>query len=82
MKPKVTGVTHHGTHRTFAVSFDDGMIIVLTQSLEYQTMLSVGPDSYYLNNGKWPTEKNIEIRVQMGRDWVNKNKKRYKIKTD
>lgn len=80
MKVKITGVTHHNTHKTFAVSFDDGITIVLNSEREYHSMLSVGLDSSFLKTGKFPKGKNLEKRVTMGREWIEKNKKRYKIK--
>lgn len=77
---KVLGVTHHNTHKTFAVSFDDGITVILDNNLEYHNMISVGPDTFFLKTGKWPKGKPLDKRVEMGREWVNKNKKRYKIK--
>mgnify|MGYP001580742425 CR=1 FL=1 len=77
---KITGVTHHSSHKTFAVSFDDGIIVILDSSREYHSMLSVGLDSYYLKNRKWPKGKSLGNRVKLGKEWVEKNKKRYKIK--
>ena len=79
---KIKGVTHHSTHRTFAVSFDDGITIILDKNLDYMTMLSVGPESLFLRTGKWPVGKRLQKRVDLGAAWVNKNKKRYKIKED
>ena len=77
---KITGVTRHNTHKTFAVSFDDGITVILNDKLEYHLMLSVGVDTYYLRTGKWPTGKGLDKRVDLGRAWILKNKKRYKIK--
>lgn len=79
---KITGVTHHSGHKTFAVSFDDGITVILDKNLEYSTMISVGVGSYYLKNGKWPSGKRLQTRVDKGVDWIQKNKKRYKIKED
>jgi len=79
---KITGVTHHSGHKTFAVSFDDGITIILDKNLEYNTMLSVGTDSYYLKNGKWPSGKKLQTRVDSSAAWITKNKNRYKFKVD
>jgi len=77
---KITGVTHHSAHKTFAVSFDDGITVILDSDRMYHSMLSVGLDSYYLKKRKWPKGKSLDKRVCMGKEWVEKNKKRYKIK--
>lgn len=75
---KIEGVRFHDTRLTFATSFDDGITVVIDKNLKYVTMLSVGPDTYYLRTGKWPTLKNIDKRVEMCKKWIIKNKNRYK----
>lgn len=75
---KVLSVNYHDVRDTFAVSFDDGITVILSNDLKYHSMLSVGPDSSYLKTGKWPTKSNLDKRETMGRAWVEKNKSRYK----
>lgn len=41
-------------------------------------MLSVGLESVFIKKGKWPTIKNIDKRVLLGKQWIMKNKNRYK----
>ena len=41
-------------------------------------MLSVGPDTYFIVKGKWPSGKNLDKRVKLSQEWINKNKNRYK----
>lgn len=75
---KVQSVNYHDTRDTFAVSFDDGITVILDQELKYSTLLSVGLESSFLKTGKWPTKRNIDKRVGMGQAWIEKNKSRYK----
>lgn len=75
---KIQSVNYHNTRDTFAVSFDDGITVILDDELKYNTMLSVGLDSSFLKTGKWPTKNNISKRVIMGQQWIEKNKSRYK----
>lgn len=75
---KIESVSYHDTHNTFAVSFDDGIIVVLSKDLTYSNMLSVGLESVFIKKGKWPTIKNIDKRVLLGKQWIMKNKNRYK----
>lgn len=75
---KINGVSVHHTNKTYAVEFDDGITVILDSKLEYSNMLSVGLDSVYMRTGKWPTKHNIQKRVESGREWINKNKNRYK----
>lgn len=79
---KILGVNRHSTHKTFAVSFADGITVILDDKLEYNNMISVGLESYFLETGKWPTKRNLDKRVKLGQEWINRNKKRYKIKED
>lgn len=75
---KVESVNYHDKRDTFAVSFDDGITVILDEDLNYSSMLSVGIGSSYLKTGKWPTKRNIDKRVIMGQTWIEKNKSRYK----
>lgn len=75
---KVESVNYHDKRDTFAVSFDDGITVILDDELRYSCMLSVGIGSSYLKTGKWPTKHNIDKRVDMGQAWIEKNKSRYK----
>ena len=75
---KITGARRHNTWNTYAVEFDDSMVIILDDNLKYQNMLSIGPDSYYIKKGKFPKGKNLEKRVMMGQEWIGKNANRYK----
>lgn len=75
---KIEGVRFHDERITFAASFDDGITVIIDKSLNYLNMLSVGPDTYYLRTRKWPTKKNIDKRVMLCKQWIVKNKNRYK----
>lgn len=75
---KIQNVNYHDKRDTFAVSFDDGITVILDDELNYSTMLSVGVGSVFLKTGKWPTKANISKRVLKGREWIEKNKSRYK----
>lgn len=75
---KINGVSVHHTNKTFAVEFDDGITIILNDKLEYYSMLSVGLDSVYLRTNKWPTKSNMSKRIDMSKEWIGKNKNRYK----
>ena len=75
---KIESVSYNDTHSTFAASFDDGIIIILTDKLQYHNMVSIGLDSYFIIKGKWPTPANINKRVTASTEWIMKNKNRYK----
>jgi hypothetical protein len=75
---KIQNVNYHDKRDTFAVSFDDGITIILDEGLNYKSMLSVGLGSSFLKTGKWPTRASIDKRVDRGRLWIEKNKSRYK----
>jgi hypothetical protein len=75
---KVNSVSVHHTNKTYAVEFNDGITVILNDKLCYHSMLSLGLDSVYLKTGKWPTDNNIQKRVDAGRAWIEKNKNRYK----
>lgn len=75
---KIESIQYHDERQTFAASFDDGMVIILDDKLEYHNMLSTGLDSYFMKKGKWPKGKNLENRVLATRHWITKNKNRYK----
>lgn len=75
---KITSVQFHDVHRTFAVNFDDNMCVILDNDLNMHNMLSQGLSSYFMVKGKWPKGKNLEKRVELGQQWIMKNKNRYK----
>lgn len=75
---KIESANYNNTHHTFAISFSDGITIILDENLNYLTMLSVGIESYYLKKGKWPSGKNLSTRVEKSVVWIEKNKNRYK----
>lgn len=86
MKPK-SSLLRGGTkdRPKYAVHFDDGITLMLSSTskgLEYDGMLSVGLDSYYLKTGEWPAGDNLKQRVELAVAFVNKNKKnnRYRAK--
>lgn len=86
MKP-ISSLINGGTKKSprYAVHFDDGMTIIIqtvSGKLEYENMLSVGLDSYFLKKGKWPKGKNLEKRVELCREFIQKNIKnnRYRSK--
>lgn len=69
----------------YSVHFDDGITLILkteNDTLVYENMLSVGLDTYYLKNMRWPTGKNLEKRVELAVAFINKNIKnnRYRKK--
>ena len=88
MKPVsslVNSSSKDDNHPRYAVHFDDGMTILLHTvkgELIYENMLSVGLGSYFLKTGKWPSGKQLEKRVTMSKEFINKNIKnnRYKYK--
>lgn len=75
---KATGARWNKDAETFCVDFDDNITLILDRDLQYRNMLSVGLSSYFLDKGKWPTGKNLEKRITLASEWVNKNKHRYK----
>jgi hypothetical protein len=75
---KIESARHHDTYDTYAISFSDGITIILDNNLDYSNMLSVGPDTYFIVKGKWPSGKNLDKRVKLSQEWINKNKNRYK----
>ena len=86
MKPTgslVNSNTYHDNNPRYSVHFDDGMTILLQtidEELVYENMLSVGPDTYYINKGKWPTGKNLEKRIKLAIEYVTNNIKRNRYK--
>lgn len=86
MKPissLVNSTKSHENHPRFSVHFDDGMTILLhtvKDELVYENMLSVGVGSYYLTTGKWPTGKNLEKRVRLSVEYIQKNIKNNRYK--
>ena len=90
MKP-VSSLLNGGTKKNprYSVHFDDGITMIMKTvdgEIQYESMLSVGLNSYYLKKGKWPTGKNLEKRVELCREFINKNIKnnryRSKLKDD
>ena len=86
MKP-VSSLLNGGTKKNprYSVHFDDGITLIVKtvdDQIVYENMLSVGLDSYYLKKGKWPTGKNLEKRVELASQFINKNIKnnRYRKK--
>lgn len=86
MKP-VSSLLNGGTKAkpNYSVHFDDGITILLktvNDELVYSNMLSVGLDTYFLKKGKWPSGKNLEKRVTLACEFVQKNIKnnRYRKK--
>lgn len=75
---KIESVSYHDKHDTFAASFDDGITIIMSSSLQYSNMISCGLDSIFLKKGKWPTANNIDKRITLAKQWIMKNKNRYK----
>lgn len=86
MKP-VSSLLNGGTKKNprYSVHFDDGITLIVKtvdDKIVYENMLSVGLDTYYLKKGKWPTGKNLEKRVELASEFINKNIKnnRYRKK--
>lgn len=86
MKP-VSSLLNGGTKSSprYSVHFDDGITLIVrmvNQQIVYENMLSVGLDTYYLKKGKWPSGKNLEKRVTLAEEYINKNVKnnRYRKK--
>lgn len=77
MKP-VSSLLNGGTKKNprYSVHFDDGITMIIQtkdNDLVYENMLSVGLDSYYLKNAKWPSGKNLEKRIELCRQFIQKN---------
>ena len=86
MKP-ISSLINGGTKTKprYSVHFDDGITLILkteNDTLVYENMLSVGLDTYYLKNMRWPAGKNLEKRVELADAFINKNIKnnRYRKK--
>ena len=86
MKP-VSSLLNGGTKKNprYSVHFDDGITLIVRtvdDDIVYENMLSVGLDSYYLKKGKWPKGANLEKRVELAKEFINKNIKnnRYRKK--
>ena len=75
---KIESVQYNDTHHTFAVSFSDGITVIVDSQLQYMNMLSTGLSSYYVMKNKWPAKKNLQRRVQSTIEWIERNKNRYK----
>lgn len=77
MKP-VSSLLNGGTKKNprYSVHFDDGITLIVktvNDKIVYDNMLSVGLDTYYLKKGKWPSGKNLEKRVELASEYINKN---------
>jgi len=88
MKP-ISSLINGGTKKNprYSVHFDDGITLIVNSKddkIVYENMLSTGLDSYYLKKGKWPAGKNLEKRIELAEQFINKNKKnnRYRKKLD
>jgi hypothetical protein len=90
MKP-VSSLLNGGTKKNprYSVHFDDGITMIMKTvdgELQYENMLSVGLDSYYIKKKKWPAGKNLEKRIELCREFISKNIKnnryRSKLKDD
>ena len=86
MKP-VSSLLNGGTKKNprYSVHFDDGITLIVKtvdEQIVYENMLSVGLDSYYLKKGKWPAGRNLEKRIELASQFINKNIKnnRYRKK--
>ena len=71
----------------YSVHFDDGITLIVRMTnnqIVYENMLSVGLDTYFLKKNKWPTGKNLEKRIELAEQFINKNIKnnRYRKKLD
>ena len=80
MKP-VSSLLNGGTKKNprYSVHFDDGITLIVKtvdDKIVYENMLSVGLDTYYLKKGKWPAGKNLEKRVELASEFINKNIKK------
>ena len=86
MKPIGSLVNGKGTgeHQPrFSVQFDDGITILLHTvkgEIVYENMISVGLDTYFLKNMRWPTGKNLSNRSALAIDYVQKNIKNNRYK--
>lgn len=75
---KIESARWNESNKTFAASFSDGITVILTDELEYHNMVSTGLESYYIEKRKWPRGKNLSTRVNLSKEWIGKNKNRYK----
>ena len=75
---KIESARYNNIWRNYAVTFGDGVTVILGEKFEYLNMISCGLDSYYMKKWKWPTTKNINARILLGITWIEKNKNRYK----
>jgi hypothetical protein len=88
MKP-VSSLSNGGTKTRprYSVHFDDGITLIVNFKdgvIQYESMLSVGLGSYYLKKGKWPAGKNLDKRIELADQYINKNIKnnRYRKKLE
>ena len=86
MKP-ISSLVNGGTKHEprYSVHFDDGITLIvhmIDNNIQYESMLSVGLNTYYLKTGKWPKGKQLEKRLNMAEQYILKNVKnnRYRKK--
>tara|TARA_R110002110_G_scaffold22393_1_gene87048 strand:- start:15 stop:260 length:246 start_codon:yes stop_codon:yes gene_type:complete len=75
---KIESARFNSIHTIYSIQFDDGIAVILDKKLGYMQMISTGLESYYIKKMKWPKGKNLEKRVNSSREWIEKNKSRYK----
>ena len=83
MKP-ISSLVNGGTKQKprYSVHFDDGITLIvhmIDNNIQYESMLSVGLNTYYLKTGKWPKGKQLEKRLNMAEEFIfiNDKKNRY-----
>jgi hypothetical protein len=84
MKP-ISSLSNGGTKLKprYSVHFDDGITLIInteSNQLVYESMLSTGLDSYYIKKQKWPSGKNLALRIELAIDFINKNIKNNRYK--
>ena len=79
---KIESVRYNNIRNNYAITFSDGITLIINEEFKYVNMLSCGLESYYIKKNKWPTSKSIASRTSLGVKWIEKNKNRYKRKVD
>ena len=77
---KTTSARWNNYDNTYAISFDDGITLIMNERFSVVNMISTGLESYFLEKKKWPKGKNLEKRSILATNWLEKNKNRYKKK--
>lgn len=83
MKPQSSLKFKHDGETRYSVHFDDGITIVVKHDqdeFEYLYMLSVGLNTYYTINQRWPGKHNINSRVKMAKQFIERNIKNNRYK--